>query len=523
MGHVVLECAGDGRESPGAMVAFLGPRGVVLHAKRPTARCARRGTVAMKAAERAARVSTEETFAIDAGRDLFFASMDRDQALAILEVLPGALEARDDRFIAAERLKFFPCEESARGIMRFVRAFDVATIAEYLLEDRVARRKAVESLGRHRGAFCREEILQFLRECLTESDKYMVETAVWALGEVGIAEEPDALRDILAVLENEEVAHRVVIQTLMRAAYTPAIPRIRTFVQSPDAATASAAMTAVALLGKEPEAMAPVVELLTSTDLNVRRAVIEDITLSRFVPALQKVAVTPNSLVLRARTVRTLLDAATADQEDPVAGFSEHTAALVDRLIWDHPGDLNLLGMRKATKKARDLGRNVRQLYKNDAVFPYLAARTLAEDHRGAPDGLAGAAVLKSYTDLEYFDYFGAYHAYKTLGWLQYKPAYNVLLDNAENLPPRFFNHAAGAVTALAEIGIKDAIPALHRIPEKTSIWELKYACLVAAERIGDDGELRRKLTGDDDWLVRARARCPLDFTHLRNSFENEL
>lgn len=464
--------------------------------------------------------STEDIFGIDAGRDLFFTGMDADTAIQILNADLGSLDERDDRFIAAERLKFFPSERSADAIIRFVRKFDLTKMDPYPLEDCVSRRKAVESLGRHKGAFRREDVLKLLRECLLDDDRYMVEVAVWALAEIGVSDNKEVLEDVMIVLDNEKVEQRVVIQTLMRASYTPALNRIRSLVDSANPAAASAAMTAVAVLSSDLDVMAPVVEILKSPDLNLRRAAIEDITLSRYVPAMRDVAVCPNSLVLRSRTVRVLLDVIRESEPDMGDCLDSETSAFVDRLIWDHPGDLNLASQKKETRKARDPGRNIRQLYKNDAVFAYAASKCLAEDHRGSSSGQVGSAVMKSYNDLSYFDYFGAYHVYKTLGWLKHTEAYNLLLDNAANLPPRFFNHQAAAATALAELGNADAIPVLHQVAEKSSIWELKYACLIAAERLGDKGTLRSLLRKDGDWLVRARANSAMDFGHLRSSFE---
>jgi bilin biosynthesis protein len=224
-------------------------------------------------------------------------------------------------------------------------------------------------------------------------------------------------------------------------------------------------------------------------------------------------------LVLRARTARVLLEEMFVDQS---ATLNDDAAALVDRLIWDHPCDLDLLGKTKDTKKARDLSRNIRQLYKNDAVYSYLATRTIAEDHCSDVEAAAAAgdAVLLSFTEKPYFDYFGAYHIFKTLGWLRHRPAVPVLLENAANLPPRFFNHQAGAILALAEIGDASVYPVLVKVAKNTSIWELKYACLMAAERMGaDDSALRSLLQNDRDWLIRARARSHLGFSHLRSEF----
>lgn len=463
--------------------------------------------------------STEDVFAIDAGRDLFFRGMDDNMAIELLEKPFGEVCEIEDRFIAAERLKFFPSERSTRAIVQFVNRFDRSKLDDYILEDRIARRKAVETLGRHKGKFLRDEVINLLTRHLDDADSYLVENAVWSLGEIGGNLGTQVLEKVTCVLDNDNIESRVVIQTLLRARYSPALPQLRKLLDSDNSGVRTAAMAAVATLSGDDSVMQPIIGVLQSDDLNIRRYAIEDIKLAGYVSALDKVATCPNSLVLRARTVRSLLDK--RREEDGASGdiLDDDTARLVDRLIWDHPGDLDLLGMKKETRRSRDISRNVQQLYKNDALHNYLACRTLAEDHQGSESDEAAAAVLKSYNDLDYFDYFGAYHVYKTLGWLRYNVAFDLLLESATTLPPRFFNHQAGAVTALAELGRKEALTAITKIASGTTIWELKYACLIASERLGDSGHLRQVLSGDSDWLIRARCANEMGMGHLRNTF----
>lgn len=464
--------------------------------------------------------STEETFAIDAGRDLFFPGMDGDKCIDILNAPLGSLQQTDDRYIAAERIKFYASEKAVDTIISFVRRFDQDKMEAYGLEDKVARRKSVESLGRHKGKYKKTQVIQFLQECLKDIDPYLIERAIWSLAEIGIDNKNIQILDgIVEVLDNEKVAKRVVIQTLMRANYVPAIPKIRNMLEHPDPPTRSAAMTALAMLSGDQHAMGPVVDILKQKDLNMRRSALQDITLSEYVPALQQVAVCPNSIVLRSRTVRVLLDVMKDKDSSMLDGLDEGIAKLVDKLIWDHPNDLDLLGEKKETRKARDPARNIRQLYKNDALSSYTACQCLATDHRNSDTDEVAVKVKKSYDELGYFDYFGAYHVYKTLGWLRFNGAYDLLLDNAANLPPRFFNHKFGAVTALAELGNMNAIPALVEIAKSTDIWELKYACLLSCERLGDTS-LRSILKDDQDWLVRSRARTPMSFDYLRTEFK---
>eukprot|EP00171_Calliarthron_tuberculosum_P018290 IDg18290t1 len=117
------------------VAAYLNPAGlfhVAHHQIRSTCRRRRAqmcvGPASAQAPDTAAKSldnteSTAKTFAVDAGRDLFFTGMDETMAIDILQKPLGSLPSPDDRYIAAERLKFFVTEASARALMEFVHRF----------------------------------------------------------------------------------------------------------------------------------------------------------------------------------------------------------------------------------------------------------------------------------------------------------------------------------------------------------------------------------------------------------------
>jgi bilin biosynthesis protein len=90
------------------------------------------------------------------------------------------------------------------------------------------------------------------------------------------------------------------------------------------------------------------------------------------------------------------------------------------------------------------------------------------------------------------------------LGWLEHAPAYDLLVQALHNPLPQFQKSRAGAALALAELNDVRAIPELKASLE-TSIWSLKYAALMALEKLGDVSS-HPLLVDDPDWLVRAKA-----------------
>ena len=99
-----------------------------------------------------------------------------------------------------------------------------------------------------------------------------------------------------------------------------------------------------------------VTDVLKSPELNVRRAAMEDITLAKHFPALDSVLVAPNSMVLKTRTTRSLLDSAIPTNE---VSWDSELEQKLDQLIWDHPAGLDFLGVTADTAKARSLTRCV--------------------------------------------------------------------------------------------------------------------------------------------------------------------
>ena len=124
----------------------------------------------------------------------------------------------------------------------------------------------------------------------------------------------------------------------------------------------------------------------------------------------------------------------------------------------------------------------------------------IAEYPQDAPE-----AVIATYNAKAHHDYGGHYHVMKLLGWLQYGPGYDVLVNDAlNNVEPQFQKSRMGAAIALGELSNLDAIPHLKKC-FSTSNWALKYSSLLALETLGNtDG--RTIACKDSDPIVSAKA-----------------
>ncbi len=167
-------------------------------------------------------------------------NLTEDQAIALLDTPQDQIGEEDSRYIAASHLVNFNTEKAIAALIRAIQQ----TSDE--LDNRIVRRKSVETLGRLQAV----QALPVIAECLQEGDRYLIENAVWAIGEIG-TEDSQILEAIAQLLEREDQSYRVIVQTLAKLDYQPATDRIRKFVNDPDLPLASAAIASVCRLTRD--------------------------------------------------------------------------------------------------------------------------------------------------------------------------------------------------------------------------------------------------------------------------------
>ncbi|MEH2145035.1 HEAT repeat domain-containing protein [Nostoc sp.] len=406
-----------------------------------------------------------------------------DQAIAIIDTPLEQLEDASDKYIAVSHLINYATEQS---IAALVRAIETSNPDE--LDHRIVRRKAVESLGRLQA----ESALPIIRQCLKDDDIYTVENTVWAIGEIG-TKDPEILEEVAQLLDKPGQIYRVIIHTLANADYQPSLERVRKFTQVEDEPTRSAAIATVCRFTGDYSQITEVMALLQSSNVNARRGCIQDLIDSHYYKAIPEIARCPVSLVFRLRGLRMLLDAGVPSGEITFREIQPY----LEQVLYDHPNELNLVHEYDATPV---LDFVINELYETDFGRCYLATKTLLDIYAQE----APAALLATYSDKAYNDYGAHYHVMKLFGWLKYAPAYDLLVENLYNREPQFQKSRAACAIALGELGDSRAIIELKTCLN-TPIWDLKYACLLALDRLRDSSG-REISANDSDWLIRAKA-----------------
>lgn len=404
------------------------------------------------------------------------------EAIALLDTPQEQVEENDSRYIAASHLVNFPTEESIHALTRAIQNTDPS------LENRIVRRKSVETLGRLQA----KQALSVICSCLGEEDAYTVENAVWAIGEIG-TQDPDILAAITELLLKPGQSYRVIIHTLAKLDYKLAQDTIAPFVDAEDQTIASAAIAAVCRLSGDYSSMEKVVEFLQHSNVTVRRGCIQDLIDCNYYAAIPKIACCPVSLVFRLRGIRLMAEPGLSSGKLTFAAIQPS----LEQVLRDHPEDLDLV---HEYDQNPTLDFVISELYHTDFGRCYLATKTILDNYaEQAPE-----ALLSTYAAEAYNDYGAHYHVIKLLGWLKYAHAYDLLMEALQNPAPQFQKSRAAAALALGELGEQRAIPALKASLE-TQIWDLKYTALMALEKLGDFSG-HTIASGDQDMLIRLKA-----------------
>jgi bilin biosynthesis protein len=413
-------------------------------------------------------------------------NLTEDQAIELLETPIAMLKDPSEKYIAVSHLINFNTEKTVNALIKAIETTDVTDV-----DERIVRRKAVESLGRLEA----RAGLPAIVECLKDDDMYTVENAVWAIGEIG-TDDPAVMEAIASVLDRENQIFRVIIQTLANLDYAPALERIKRFTTNVDESIRSAAIASVCRFTGDYSTIGAVVDFLHHPNVNARRACLQDLIDAKYYAAIPEIIKCPVSVVFRLRAIRMLAESGV---KSGAIDFKRDVQPYLDITIADHPKTLQMVHSYQKTPTIDEL---MSLLYETDFGVCYLATQTLLDElPNEAPE-----ALLATYQAEANNDYGAHYHVIKVLGWLKYAPAYELIVkEGLFNLEPQFQKSRAAAAIALGEIGDGRAIPELKKVLE-TRTWDLKYAALMALEKLGDRSghEIAAR---DADWVVAARAK----------------
>lgn len=413
-----------------------------------------------------------------------FPGLTEEKAIAILRTPFAELEDPSELYIAASHLINFLSAASIEALIDFIGDRNPEQAHH------IARRKAIESLGRLNA----NQAIPLIRTCLQESDRYIVENAVWAIGEIG-TDNDEIKAEIAQLLNKPEQSYRTIIQILAKLAYQPALERIEEYIESEDELIATAAITAFCQLSGDYSKMEKVIEFFQHSNVMVRRSCIQDLIDAKCYDAIEKISRCPVSVAFRLRGIRLL---ATEGMALGKLSFAE-IEPICDRVVRDHPKDLEFV---HEYDRPPSLEFTIGELHHTDFGRCYLASQTILDRYSQQ----AGKALREAYDREANHDYGAHYHVIKLWGWLQDRSAGDTIVkEGLYNSEPQFQKSRAAVAIALGNIGDRKAIPLLEE-NLKTPIFHLKYACLLALEQLGAKDSWQQ-VADDADLLIRAKVK----------------
>ena len=409
-------------------------------------------------------------------------NLSEEQAIEILDSEAANSDEASNRYIAASHLVNFDSESAVAALIRAVER------TESDLDNRIVRRKAVESLGRLQAT----EALSVIAACLADEDNYLVENAAWAIAEIG-TEDADILERLSTQLDRPNQSYRTLIHALASLGYEPAADRIAQFLDSDSAPIASAAQSAMYQLKGDESGLKKVLGYLQSPNVNARRGSIQDLSDAGYYKAIPNIAQCPVSMVFRLRAIRSLAQGAIAQNK---TSFTQ-VRPILEKVLRDHPKDVALVHRYDQVPSLEDL---IQELYGTDFGRCYLAARSILETYADT----AAGALRADYEAKGYNDYGAHYHIMRLFGWLQETAAFEVLIKALHNKAPQFQKSRVAAAIALGELGNPDAIPELKKALS-VPIWDLQYSAILALVKLGETDIVSNFSEGEPDWLIQEK------------------
>ena len=423
-------------------------------------------------------------------------------ALTILTSRVEELDSKSDFYMAVSHLINFPNEETVDGLIGFLQV--VSQEQSVVL----AQRKAVEVLGR----LCSKEAEQVIGRCLGSKDVYMVENAVWALGQLATQDRNMHLK-MIALLSDSSQNRRVLIQTLSSLGLAEAQPEFIHLTSDDVPSVAGAAIASLAKLGLvSDEQLSKLSDHLFLPNQMDRQSAVQDIIDAQAVGLMPDVVKAPISPAFKIRALKSLLDDHFLSSHDAMT--------LVQKIFQDNPEETIVLHHYDCTHEPAFL---VEELFCPDFSRCYLAMQQLMH----CEGQLIWPVLKQAWIDRAHNDY-GAHYFFMHLFRLIHSwpveslsDIKEILLDAINDRRPQFRKSPPAALLSLAICFPHSFAQQLDSFfsGNKIPSWQKRFAYLQAIGLLQKSlwpditqSFLEQLIDTDPEEIVRLKAQYLLQF-----------
>ena len=391
----------------------------------------------------------------------------KEDAINILKKPISEVNLSADYYKAVFHLANFPGDDSEAVLLDFIK-FDYQQ-----LEFIIARRKAIEILA----LFNSQKAIPIIANYLQNDDPYLVETTVWALGQLK-CDDINIINQICSLLYKEFNNKRIVIQTLTILGVTKELSKIRSLSKDMRSSNAikGASFAALIRLGGEKDKLNDLKDFLKVSNQNDRHCAVQDIINAghlSIIPFLIKSPISPSFKI-------SAIDSLWTDESPYSDNLNLITS--IDSVILDNPKKINTLKIHNFNT---DLNFLIDQLFHTDFNRCYQSMKELQKHPLEKV-----LYYLNNNWDRSKSDYGAIYFFINAYKWLLDKGVYDdsllrkvdfVLSDNWPD-QMKFKSSAIQVLGRLDQDRFNSNLD--HFLNEKlTPSWKNRYTALLVLEK----------------------------------------
>lgn len=393
--------------------------------------------------------------------DSLFAGISEADALRYIASAPETLDNPGLKYLAATRLGACHSEESLAALMR------IAATVHSNLYDRIARRKALEALGRRKD----QRSLPVLIDALGGDDEPAVVNAADAIARLAIPLNDEQSSKLSQALDGPDNQRRAVIQTHCRLEIKSASEAIRRLSLDDNPLVAGAALAYRARVLDEPEATQGLVHQLDDANAGRRRAAVIDLGDAHHAATLEALIRCPVSMPLRAKSALNILgDRAWQSSDSQAQG-------LLEQLLQDDPRELNLSMVEPVESAA-------------EAIEPRLQHRDEAQQYAGA----VGLLQMKRDVALSLIDHlrqnlgsdYGVHYLIaNSIGLLGLSERTDAVVEALHEIGPQYAKSRVAAAWSCRHLQlIESERPLLEQLASESPWLPLKWSCMKVLRKL---------------------------------------